>query len=271
MNNATSDGMGILRDAVSALQNLHSLLHSPRAALPSIEAVLGEIRLSCEPVAGAVGDLLDPLGRRVSDRAPLDALISFLAGHIVALVGEIAQAEKGSFGIRSRLRLESEVTRRLPEIEAARGLIELVIEALEPAPVLDISELLEASLPPPSRRVLGGREVSVSMSVPRRGEFEVKARPRLVVLLLRLGAAHLLEGGVRACRLRMPRVTDRAAGLEVTLDVGPAPTHSEVVTLVPPRLIAPTAGVLQLVARETGVELRLVTRQPAARLLFKVV
>jgi hypothetical protein len=267
----TSASMGVLRDAVSALQNLHSLLHSPRAALPSIEAVLGEIRLSCEPVAGAVGDLLDPLGQRVGDRAPLDALITFLAAHVVALVGEIAQAEQGPFTIRSRLRLESEVTRRLPEIEAARGLVELVIEALLPAPVLDIAELLEASLPPSSRRVLGGREVSISLTVPRRGEFEVRARPRLVVLLLRLGASHLLEGGVRACRLRMPKVMDRAAGLEVTLDVGPATTHSEVVTVYPPRLIAPTAGILQLVARETGVELRLVTRQPAARLLIKAV
>jgi hypothetical protein len=262
--------MGVLRDAVSALQNLHSLLHSPRVPLPAIEAVLGEIRQSCEPVAGAVGELLDPLGSRVSDRAPLDALISFLAAHAVALVGEIARAEEGEFTIRSRLRLESEVTRRLPEVEAARGLVELVIEALGPSPVLDIAELLEASLPPPSRRVLGGREVRVTLTVPRRGEFEVRARPRLVVLLLRLGAAHLLEGGVRACRLRMPKVMDRSAGLEVTLDVGAAPAHAEVVTVVPPRLIAPTAGVLQLVARETGVELRFVARQPAARLLFKI-
>lgn len=269
---------GQLRDAVTSLQNLFALLRSPKVGPKAIASVLPEIRECCEPLGDGVDTLVASLAPRLPDSGPVEALGAFVRERAHDIAARVARAEKAGVDARSRLLLESTVEEVAPQIDAARGLFELLVAAVEETPAdLDMADLLDEALAPSSNRgALWGRTATLGVTLPDHGTCPVTTRPRVAIPLVLVAVAHVSAASPPAGLRSMPHLHVGTVDGHVVIDVV-ANAHeataslSDAVVLRIPHIVPPTAAILELVARTCGTrtELSPLGAQPTrARVTF---
>jgi hypothetical protein len=173
----------VLRDSLGSLRNLDQLLRSIRVAPKAVSTVVPDVHAACRPMAEAVGTLHAAIGQEPRASAAGDALAEFFEPRIESVSQALQLAQRGPMNAKHRLALDRVVSRVYPELDAARELLELLVEAIEgPAVRLDLGDVIQQACAPGEARV---RTPSVAVSVaaePMR--VELVANPRAVVSLI---------------------------------------------------------------------------------------
>jgi hypothetical protein len=181
---ALVEARGTLRDALGALGNLDQLLRSLRVGPRALSTVLPDVLDSCEPAVLALDRLLDAARRQLGDALAVSALERYFKPRFDELKDSISRATKTPMHARHRLELERVVTRLSSELEAARGLLDLLEEALgAPSIRLKLRELLSQITVPDQRE-------SESIRCSLHGEVddvELLVKPQVTMSLLTLG------------------------------------------------------------------------------------
>ena len=181
---ALVEARGTLRDALGALGNLDQLLRSLRVGPKALSTVLPDVLDSCEPAVLAFERLLDAARKQLGDAPALSALEGYFKPRVDELKESISRATKTPMHARHRLELERVVTRISPELEAARGLLDLLEEALAaPSIRLKLRELL-------SQITISEGRKSETVRCRLHGEIddvELLVKPQVTMSLLTLG------------------------------------------------------------------------------------
>src|SRR3954467_8205345 len=143
---------GTLREALSALRNFAELLHSVRVGSKALISVLPDVAAGCAPMRVTVDGLLVAVAAKPGLAEASRALQAYFAPRLVHLDQELAAAAHRPLSAKSRIALEQVITRLSLELDTARGLLDLLVEAVSGRSVpLDLAELLLQSFAgPPS-------------------------------------------------------------------------------------------------------------------------
>ncbi|MCS6900681.1 MAG: hypothetical protein RMJ98_13975 [Myxococcales bacterium] len=262
------EAQGVLRDAVSAAQNLLVLLSSLRVAPQIIRPLLSEVRTSIEATPAALEALLRRLTLQ-RDAAVLP-LLSFLQTSTDETSRALRSAETSPFEARSRLLLESSFRRMVPRLDAVRELAELLVYVRDPAIDLDLAELLETSFYPTSCSGLSKPSLQLVLDAPPRGAHPIRTNPRAASRLLRLvlgyshGGAHPGRS-VSRVNLRTRPSPPRVECLFSEPSIFP---QGDVLLTRVPLLIPPTASILAFFCASCSIHLVLQGDSSVALLAF---
>lgn len=266
-----------LRAALAALQNLHALVRSPRVGPKAIALLAPEVVALLAPLGGQLERGLALVEAAPEHRAARDELVALGGSLAAAALAALERAAARGVDARSRLGLELELERLVPQLEGARGLVDALEASLEEGPVeLDLHDLLcDAFAPPSPAPAPGGRVVPVAL-VGALPSAPARLRPRTGRALL-VGAVGWVGRGP-AGGAGAPPVCLRAslAGGDacVELGVGPGEGDADVgaaretwlVRVSAP--VAPAPAVLAWAAALCGARVRFLRDRPAAVLLF---
>jgi len=244
---------GYVRDGVASLRNLENLLKSPRIGPRALEKVVAELRPGCRPLGDAFTMLIDLVDARDSGPVAGDALRTFASDRIDRLERAIERAAKSDMGAKARLQLEAQIVQLGAELDALRGLVDLLDAATTFRPTeLDLHALATEALgklAPPSPK--HPRRVGVVL-VPAADCSTVVTDPRAMMPLLATALAWVASGGAKSVRMSA-RVDERQASV---LSLRPMHNGQAAnIACVPPRLIAPSVQVAHTAAALTGAQL----------------
>ncbi|MCC6647954.1 MAG: aminotransferase class I/II-fold pyridoxal phosphate-dependent enzyme [Polyangiaceae bacterium] len=224
----------------------------------ALDAVLPDVRVAQAELPEACEILTARLAPDYDGDPALDELAALVATRAREVHDAIVVAERAKIDPRARLALERVIDAHTPDLDAARGLYDLLLGSVgEAAQEVDLPGVLEEALAPSSSRGPQARE-AVTVDLARRVAAPVLARPAVGVALVLLAIASVRTAGVR-----LPHVQLSGGGRSVT--VGASEGAGDHVLVAAPRLVAPTAAVARLAARRAGFELDL---GPAARVGF---
>lgn len=244
---------GTLREALSALRNFAELLHSLRVGSKALISVLPDVAAGCAPMQKTVDGLLNTVAAR-SDLAPASvALQAYFAPRLAHLDEELARAAHRPLSAKSRLGLEHVITRLSLELDTARGLLDLLVEAVSGRLVpVDLTELVQQSFAgPPSGGSWNRERIAATMSyVPT--DVEVELNPRIATALVALGVELVARGQKGTPHVRVDR--DQSGRYGVSIE-GQAVQSGEDLILISRGVIDPTLPCLQAVAQISGVSL----------------
>jgi hypothetical protein len=250
---------GAVRDALSALQNLFALLRSPKVGPKTIEALLPEIRANCETVGPSLTRLLADVRDRLPDPSAADQVTAFANARGGDMVQAVLAAERTGLDARARLALEKQVESIAPDLDAARGLTDLLLAALEEHPVeVDLAELLAETLGTSSHRAsFWGPSAVVHAHLVEPGTVPVSVRPRVAIAVVALAVAHVhLVGKVPSPHLHARRVGNDVV-VAVTRDAPPGAGEGDALLVRPPVMLAASAAVLRLAASMCAISIDL--------------
>ena len=243
------EARGALRDGVGSLWNLQALLRSPKVASRALDAVLPDVRVAQAGLPQACLVLTAHLAPEYERDPALDELCEFVATGAREVHDAIARAEQTRVDPRSRLALERVIDARTPDLDAARGLYDLLLGSVgEAAQEVELPGVIEEALSPSSSR--GHERAAVTVDVARRPAASVLARPSVGIGLVLLAIASVRTAGVAT-----PHVRLAGGGRAVTVDALAGP--GDHVLVAAPRIVAPSAGVARLAARRSGFDLDL--------------
>ncbi len=211
---------GLARDALGSLRNLEQLLKSIRVGPRALSAVIPNVHASCEPLLGAVRELLAALRGELPDSHAPDALEAFFAPRVEALEQALAAAQRGPLNAKSRLALEAAVGKSAHELDSARALIDLLDDALHgPAVRVDLLELVRSAATWERADTDGMVTVEATLATPA-SSIELVVNPRLAMWLLGVSIQLMAEGEPPTVPHITLAVTESEGGLLVTRGPG---------------------------------------------------
>jgi len=259
---------GTLREAQSALRNFAQLLHSVRVGSKALIAVLPDVAAGCAPMRAAIEDLLATVAGREDLAEASDALRRYFAPRLAQLDQELAAAAQRPLSAKSRLGLEQVITRLALELDTARGLLDLLVEAATGRSVpVDLAGLLQESFAgPPSGGSWHREHITASMSFVE-ADVEMELNPRIATALFALGVELVARGHSGAPHVLVDR--DQTGSYRVNIDRRKVPGSDELV-LTARGVIEPTLTCLMAVARVSSVSLAWDERTPSLQFAFPV-
>lgn len=244
---------GTLREAQSALRNFAELLHSVRVGPKALIAVLPDVAAGCAPMRATVDSLLVEVAGRPELTEASRALQRYFAPRLTHLDHELAAAAHRPLSAKSRLGLEQVITRLSLELDTARGLLDLLVEAVSGRSVLvDLAGLVQESFTgPPSGGSWNREHITASISFVE-ADVEVELNPRIATALFALGVE--LVARARAGKPHVLVERDPSGSYRIDIDRRKAP-GSDDVALIARGVIEPTLPCLTAVAGVSGVAL----------------
>jgi hypothetical protein len=177
---------GVVRDALTGLQNLYGLLRSPKVGPKALVGLLPEIRTTCEPLELSFVSMAKDV--RPTFGGSVDPLLEFTQNLSRELVTIVGRFEGVSLDAKSRLALEAEIFRLAPRLDSLRHAWELAVDvACEPTVELEMGALVNEAV---ETSVYGGffwtPLIQVQTELPTQ-PIHVQARARTVVPMLLMG------------------------------------------------------------------------------------
>jgi len=257
---------GTLREAQSALRNFAELLHSVRVGSKALIAVLPDVAAGCAPMRATVDRLLLAVAERAELAEASGALQRYFAPRLTQLDQELAAAAHRPLSAKSRLGLEQVITRLSLELDTARGLLDLLVEAVSGRSVpVDLAGLLQESFAgPPSGGSWNREHITATMSFVD-ADVEVELNPRIATALFALGVELVARGRSGPPHVLVDR--DQAGSYRVNIDQRNAPQSDDLV-LIARGVIEPTLTCLAAIARVSGVSLLWEERTPSLQFAF---
>ncbi len=258
---------GTLREALSALRNFAELLHSVRVGSKALISVLPDVAAGCAPMRATVDGLLAEVAGRTGLAEASAALQAYFAPRLAHLDEELAAAAHRPLSAKSRLGLEQVITRLSLELDTARGLLDLLVEAVSGRCVpVDLPELVQHSFAgPPSGGSWNREHIAATMSFVQ-ADHELELNPRIATALFALGVELVARGaGVGAPHVLVER--DPAGRFCVHIERS-AVARGDDLSLIARGVIEPTLICLQAIASVSGVSLAWDERTPSLRLGF---
>lgn len=259
---------GTLREAQSALRNFAQLLHSVRVGPKALIAVLPDVAAGCAPMRAAVGALLASVASDPGLAEASHALQGYFAPRLSQLDQELAAAAQRPLSAKSRLGLEQVITRLALELDTARGLLELLVEAVSDRSVpVDLAGLLQESFAgPPSGGSWNREHITASLSFGE-ANVELELNPRIATALLALGVELVARGHAGTPHVLVDR--DQSGAYRVNIDRRKVADSDDIV-LTARGVIEPTLTCLTAVARASGVSLAWDERTPSLQFAFPI-
>ncbi|MET0794070.1 MAG: hypothetical protein ABW061_21290 [Polyangiaceae bacterium] len=259
---------GTLREALSALRNFAELLHSVRVGSKALISVLPDVAAGCAPMRATVDGLLAAVAAYGGLAEASRALQAYFAPRLAHLDEELAAAAHRPLSAKSRLGLEQVITRLSLELDTARGLLDLLVEAVSGRKVqLDLAELLQQSFAgPPSGGSWNREQIVATMSVVQ-ADMEVELNPRIATALFALGVELVAHGGAGSPHVVVDR--DPAGHHRVNIERSAvASAGADDLILIARGVIEPTLICLRAVADTSGVSLTWDKQAPSLRFAF---
>jgi hypothetical protein len=244
---------GTLREALSALRNFAELLHSVRVGSKALVSVLPDVAAGCAPMRATVDGLLRTVAIRAELGEASSALQSYFAPRLARLDEELASAGLRPLSAKSRLGLEQVITKLSLELDTARGLLDLLVDAVSDRSLrVDLAELVHQSFSgPPSGSSWNRQHIVATMSFVQ-ADVEVELNPRIVTALFALGVELVAQGGEGTPHVLVDR--DASGGYQVNIERRSVPEGDDLV-LIARGVIDPTLKCLKAVAHISGVSL----------------
>ena len=257
---------GTLREALSAVRNFAELLHSVRVGPKALLSVLPDIAAGCAPMRGTVDGLLGAVAARAGLSAASHALQAYFAPRLAHLDEVLAAATQRPLSAKSRLGLEQVITRLSLELDSARGLLDLLVEAVSGRSVpVDLAELVHQSFAGPPSGGSWNREQIVATVSFVEADVEVELNPRIATALFALGVELVAEGRQGAPHVQVDR--DPGGRYRVNIARTPAPEADDLI-LVARGVIEPTLPCLRAIAEVSGVSLAWDAQLPSLHFYF---
>src|SRR5450755_883256 len=244
---------GTLREALSALRNFAELLHSVRVGSKALTSVLPDVAAGCAPMRATVESLLTAVATRAGASEATAALSAYFSPRLVLLDSELGAAGDRPLSAKSRLSLEQVITRLSLELDTARGLLDLLVDAVSNQSVrVDLAELVQQSFAgPPSGGSWNREHIVATMSFVQ-AEIEVELNPRIATALFALGVELVAHGGEGTPHV----LVDQDALGRYRVHIAPSTRRDgEDLILIARGVIDPTLTCLRAVARISGVTL----------------
>ena len=257
---------GTLREAQSALRNFAELLHSVRVGSKALISVLPDVAAGCAPMRATVDALLARVAEREGMAEASRELSNYFAPRLVHLDQELAAAAHRPLSAKTRLGLEQVITRLSLELDTARGLLDLLVEAVSGRSVpVDLAELLQQSFTgPPSGGSWKRDHIAATMSFVQ-ADVEVELNPRIATALFALGVELVARGGAGKPHVLVDR--DQSGSYRVNIDRGQVQGGDDMV-LIARGVIDPTLTCLTAIARISGVSLAWDEQTPSLQFAF---
>ena len=256
---------GTVREALSALRNFAELLHSVRVGSKALVSVLPDVAAGCAPMRATVDGLLSAVAAQAGITEATAALSAYFSPRLALLDRELGTAGDRPLSAKSRLALEQVITRLSLELDTARGLLDLLVDAVSNQSFrVDLAELMQQSFAgPPSGGSWNRGHIVATMSFVQ-AEIEVELNPRIATALFALGVELVAHGGKGTPHVLVDQ--DAATG-GYRVQIAPsAERDGDDLILIARGVIDPTLTCLQAAARISGVSL--VWDEAAAGLSF---
>jgi hypothetical protein len=257
---------GTLREALSALRNFAELLHSVRVGSKALISVLPDVAAGCAPLRATVAGLLNAVAARPELAEASAALQGYFAPRLVLLDDELGRAAQRPLSAKSRLGLEQVITRCSLELDTARGLLDLLVEAVSGRVVpVGLAELVQQTFAvPPSGGSWNRRRISATLSF-EPSELEVALNPRIATALVAFGVELVAQGGGGTPHVHVDR--DPAGRSRVTIECSPISSPDDLI-LIARGVIDPTLPCLYAIAELSGVSFHWDSQAPRLSVSF---
>ena len=258
---------GTLREALSALHNFAELLHSVRVGPKALSSVLPDVAAGCSPLRGTVDGLLTAVAA-FSGLAPASvALQGYFGPRLTQLDEELARATQRPLSAKARLGLEQVITRLSLELDTARGLLDLLVEAVSDRSVpVDLAGLIKQSFSgPPSGGSSFNRDHIVATVSFVEADAEVDLNPRIATALVGLGVELVAQSQKDRPHVLVDRDAEGRHRVNIAHRLSPP---GEDLVLVARGVIAPTLPCLRAVAELCGVCLNWDEHAPSLHFTF---
>jgi hypothetical protein len=256
---------GTLREALSALRNFAELLHSVRVGSKALLSVMPDVGAGCAPMRATVEGLLTAVAARAEVGEARSSLEAYFTPRLAHLDRELEAAATKPLTAKSRLALEQVITRLSLELDTARGLLDLLVEAVSGRLVpLDLQELVQQTFNGPPSGGSWNRERIVATISFVQASVEVELNPRIATALFALGVELVAQRGAGTPHVLVER--DSTGSCRVSIDGSGA--GGEDLVLIARGVIEPTLPCLRAVAHISGVSLAWEEHAPALRFAF---
>lgn len=227
---------GTLREMLGSLRNLDQLVRSMRVGPKGLERAILDVYSACEPCSQALRTLLELLSTELAPSQALSDLGRFTEGRLAEATQALETATRVSMTAKNRLALEQVLGRVLPELEAGRDLLELLVEAAwapaVPAPLLDL-----LSTPPVGNVAVQGPHLEVKLDASL-APYEVELPPASTQACI-----GILASAYRERHGKGPVLQCRAQGSDLFLELNPSDVPGNVVLWPLRPLVEPSLGV----------------------------
>ncbi len=246
---------GSLREYLGGLRNLAQLLHSLRVGSRPLSSVLPDVLSACDPLRHAMGEILAAARASLQAEEAADELNAYVSPRIDEVITSLTGAMGRPLSVKMRLQLEASMSRLSQELDTARGLFELLVDAISgPAMRLDVLELARQSFAGPPSGGSWPRDSLVASLCADSPGLEVEVNPRVAMALIAFGV-EFVANPTDPSRVPHIRVTASAAGgCEVHVGLQPGGLGEEVVLLTR-GLIGPTLPCVTATAGANGAVL----------------
>lgn len=247
---------GNLRESLGGLRNLAQLLHSLRVGSRPLSSVLPGARDACDPLRQAMSEILARAKDALSDDAATLSLEAYVSPRVRELEAALTEAAERPLSVKMRLSLEERVTRLSRELDMARGLFDLLSDAIAPRPMrLDLLELSRQSFSGPPSGGTWPRETLPATLIGADRELEVEVDPRAATALIAWGV-ELVASADDPSQIPHIRLSPLEGGCHILIERG-YPERGEDLMLRRRGIIAPTLPCVTAAARATGAALEL--------------
>jgi len=189
----------VLRDVLAAVRNLEELLRSPRVGPRALAPVIPGLKGFCAPLLIAVDQILAHV-QEVAD-LPVDGAVLMLGQYVQEiserLRASLERASSAALDAKNRLCFESVITGVGAELDSVRQLLDLLVHAAEVSETdLDIEEVVQVAIGPPSRTDPRAKRVKVTASYTRDASG-FRASPQVLMPLISAGIAMVARSSER--------------------------------------------------------------------------
>ena len=251
---ALDQARGNLRDALAGLRNLAQLLQSLRVGSKTLAGALPDMHSSAATMRRAVEEILAGVRARLPGDPALGELSDFFAPRFGELESSLRYALERPLNAKSRLALEHTTKRLSLELDTARGLLDLLAEAIAGRTTpLDLVELVRQAGSAPPSTGSWNRETIVAVMCTPRVDLELDVDARVATALLGIGielVAARSDHGVPALQLGPGKYG--AVSCRIRCETAP---RGEELQLAARGLIEPTVSSVRAVCRLAGSEL----------------
>lgn len=240
-----------MREALGAIRNLEQLLGSVRVGPKALSEVVPDARAACRELASATSELLNGLRPHLAEAKPVEQLAGFIEPRIDELESALARAAGGPINASARLTLESTVARVVADIDAARGLIELLETATRGR--LNRVLLTEVVLEPPAAGLQANPDTGATVRATLAHgalQAEVLANPYVTKSLLAIAIALVQPHSDDHPSVRIASHDDGSC----TISVRPPAIEGESFQIAVPRLVEPTLSCARAAASAAGAQ-----------------
>jgi hypothetical protein len=239
---------GPVRDAITAIHNLETLLKSPRIGAKVLADVLPELWVGTGVLRSAFTNAAQG-AKGEEARAARGRLVMFTLARLDELEHPM-RASTSDLDTRARLSLEQVVTRVSVDLDACTELLDLAERAEHVLPTeLALEELARVSMRGKPRGAEHGISVRLALD---EDHCVLRADPHVFKRLVVFSVARVHAAGAAAVTIRIRCAADRAS-----IEVG-ATTDAELVlptmTMRLVRRIEPTDAIVDAAARDASID-----------------